>query len=85
MAVSSFNWSLSQARSFPCYAHDDSAILTKLHNLSTASHALLWPAIAAVVSALLLLLTWRIAGCRVWREATEVAPHTPTNAATSLA
>ncbi|EUB61999.1 hypothetical protein EGR_03020 [Echinococcus granulosus] len=37
-------------------------------NFSTTWHALLWPAFTAILSAFFLLLSWRLTGCRVWRD-----------------
>ncbi|KAL5962899.1 hypothetical protein TSMEX_009369 [Taenia solium] len=68
MLVRSFNWSLSYTRAFPCYLRGDAVILNKLHSFSTTLHALLWPAVTALLSALLLLISWLLTGCRVWRE-----------------
>ncbi|KAH9285141.1 hypothetical protein ECG_03136 [Echinococcus granulosus] len=68
MLVSSFNWSLSHARVFPCYLRGDAVILNKLRSFSTTWHALLWPAFTAILSAFFLLLSWRLTGCRVWRD-----------------
>lgn len=68
MSVRLFNWSLSQAHSFPCYLRDDTVILNKLRNFSATSHAIFWPAFTAIVSALLLLLFWHLVGCGFWND-----------------
>ncbi|KAL5109388.1 hypothetical protein TcWFU_008915 [Taenia crassiceps] len=73
MLVRSFNWSLSHTQAFPCFLRGDAVILNKLHAFSTTMHALLWPTFTALLSALLLLLSWRLTGCRVWRESQSFA------------
>uniref|UniRef100_A0A5K3F4Q1 GP46-like surface antigen n=1 Tax=Mesocestoides corti TaxID=53468 RepID=A0A5K3F4Q1_MESCO len=71
MIVRTFNWSLVRTHAFPCYLQDNVVILNKLWDLSTTSHALLWPVFTALLSVILIFLNWRFAGRRGWRQETN--------------
>ncbi|VEL11895.1 unnamed protein product, partial [Protopolystoma xenopodis] len=69
--VDSFNRRLSERPDFTCYLHqnDTSALLLhKLYSRELMLHSLVWPAVVAATSLMLILFTWLLAGCRVWGQ-----------------